>query len=135
MPIDRRAAPKISQERPCDELADSFRRPSVRSGAVCAKPAPTAALGPDREIRSWMARLHIVHALDVAREVGRSKRRLARRGHPLADTAVGETACEGDAVHLAHLAWVNESHPDQSTFGRRHGDLKNSCTSGDVPWP
>ena len=36
------------------------------------------------------------------------------------------------AVHLAHLAWVNESQPKQSTFGRRHGDLKNSCTSGYV---
>src|SRR5205823_7582428 len=121
--------PKIGQERPRDELADSFRRPSVRSCAVRAKPAPTAALGPDREIRSRMARLHIVHALDVAREIGRSKRRLARRGHPLADAAFGETACEGNAVHMAHLAWVNESHADQSTSGRHHGDLKNSCTS------
>jgi hypothetical protein len=36
---------------------------------------------------------------------------------------------------VAHLAWVNESQPDQSTFGRRHGDLKNSWTSGDVPRP
>jgi len=38
-------------------------------------------------------------------------------------------------VRLAQLVWVSESQPDQSTFGRRHGDLKNSCTSGDVPRP
>jgi hypothetical protein len=41
--IDCRAAPKIGEECPGDELANSFRRPSVRSGAVCAKPAPTAS--------------------------------------------------------------------------------------------
>ena len=120
------------EQHPGDELADSFRRPSVRSGAVCAKPAPTAALGPDREIRSRMARLYIMHALDVACEISRSKRGLARRGHPLADAASGQPACEGNAVHVLHLAWVNESQPKQSTFGRRHGDLKNSCTSGYV---
>jgi hypothetical protein len=44
-----------------------------------------------------MARLHIMPALDIAHEIGRPKRRLARRGHPLADAAFGETACEGNA--------------------------------------
>jgi hypothetical protein len=63
-----------------------------------------------------MARLFIVHALDVVPEIGRSKRRLARRGHPLADAAFGEVACEGNTVHMAHRAWVNERQPDQSTL-------------------